>query len=101
MASGKQFRKGGVELFEDEEVVVVLLPAPVHVGDAYASLKGLVHFSLLHDAKTRSLRFASFVLLALEDKPLVGLRVRGPVQKGIVLAFELGVEPEALSQPDF
>ena len=73
----------------------------MHVWYAYAALQSLVDFALLQYAETRSLRFSSLVFLAFEDKSLVGLRVRSSVEKGFVLALELGVESKALCQPDF
>jgi hypothetical protein len=83
-----------VEEFEDDEVVVFLLAAPVHVRDAGAALHDLEDFALLQGAESLVVG-PHLVLLALHEDALLGLRVDSAVEEMLVLSGYLGGEPES------
>lgn len=95
-----QFLHRSIQLFEADEVVVLLLATPVHMGDSDASLHYLEDFPLLKDGKHLIVR-PHFVLLALHEYALRGLRVDAPVEQVLVLPLDLRDKPEPSDQPDF
>ena len=63
-----------IKLFQNNEVVVFLLPAPVHVRDAGAALHDLQDLAFLQDGQNLVIG-SQLVLLSLHPHALICLRV--------------------------
>ena len=93
--------EGALQFLQDDEVVLLFLAAPVHVGNSDSALHALVHLPFLQQTQAPLLHLRSLGLLALQDQRVVGLGVDGAVKQRVVVAFEPRVEAEPAHQADF
>lgn len=89
-----------IQFLQYDEVIVLLLPAPVHVRDAHAPLHYLEDFALLQDRQYLVVR-PQLILLAFHEHRLLGLCVHPSIEQMLVLPGDLGCEPEPSHQPHF
>ena len=89
-----------IKLLQYNEVVVFLLPAPVHMRNACSSLHYLEDFTLLQDRQHLIIR-TQFVFLPFHEDCLLGLSVYPLVEKMFVMTRYLRGEPKSTDQSHF
>jgi len=89
-----------IEFLQHDEVVVLLLAAPVHMRHPHPSLHDLKDFALLQDGQHLVIR-PQFVLLPLHEHRLLGLSMHSLVEEMLVLPRYLGGKPEPPDQSHF
>ena len=89
-----------IKLLQNNEVVVFLLPAPVHMRNTCPSLHYLEDFTLLQDCQHLIIR-AQFVLLSFHEHCLLGLSMYSLVEKMLMVSRYLRGEPKSADQSHF